>query len=132
LSDTVGFIRDLPHGLIDAFEATLQEAAEASLLLHVVDASNLGYPEQINEVQKVLLEIGANEVPQVLVFNKFDAMAEGAKPLQMQDFYEIDGHQLPRFFVSAATGVGLSELRAYLSSQALANRPDTPFFDSEN
>jgi GTP-binding protein HflX len=132
LSDTVGFIRDLPHGLIDAFEATLQEAAEASLLLHVVDASNLGYPEQINEVQKVLLEIGANEVPQVLVFNKFDAMPEGAKPLQMQDFYEIDGHQLPRFFVSAATGVGLSELRAYLSSQALANRPDTPFFDSEN
>jgi GTPase len=132
LSDTVGFIRDLPHGLIDAFEATLQEAADATLLLHVVDASNAGYPEQINEVQKVLEEIGASEVPQVLVFNKFDAMPEGAKPLQMQDFYEIDGHQLPRFFVSASTGEGLVALRTYLSTQALSEQGSTSIFDTEN
>ena len=59
LSDTVGFIRDLPHGLIDAFQATLQEAADADLLLHVVDAANPHHPEQIDEVQRVLHEIGA-------------------------------------------------------------------------
>src|SRR6185436_20061579 len=70
LSDTVGFIRDLPHGLIDAFQATLQEAAEADLLLHVVDAANPNFPEQIGQVQAVLHEIGAAAVPQVLVFNK--------------------------------------------------------------
>ena len=61
LSDTVGFIRDLPHGLIDAFQATLQEAADADLLLHVVDAANPHHPEQVAEVQRVLHEIGAGE-----------------------------------------------------------------------
>lgn len=65
LSDTVGFIRDLPHGLIDAFEATLQEAVDADLLIHVVDAANPNYPEQIGEVQRVLGEIGAGAVPQM-------------------------------------------------------------------
>src|SRR5205085_2782016 len=70
LSDTVGFIRDLPHGLIDAFQATLQEAADADLLLHVVDAANPNHPEQFAEVQRVLQEIGAHHVKQVLVFNK--------------------------------------------------------------
>ena len=60
LSDTVGFIRDLPHGLVDAFAATLQEAAEADLLLHVVDASNPSHLEQIASVQRVLREIGAD------------------------------------------------------------------------
>jgi GTP-binding protein HflX len=72
LSDTVGFIRDLPHGLVEAFQATLQEAVDADLLLHVVDAANPNFPEQIAEVQRVLREIGAAEVPQVLVFNKLD------------------------------------------------------------
>ena len=67
LSDTVGFIRDLPHGLVDAFAATLQEAADADLLLHVVDAANPDYLEQIEQVQRVLEEIGATHVPQVLV-----------------------------------------------------------------
>ena len=65
LSDTVGFIRDLPHGLIDAFQATLQEATDADLLLHVVDAANPDYPEQLNEVLRVLGEIGAADVPQI-------------------------------------------------------------------
>ena len=66
LSDTVGFIRDLPHGLIEAFQATLQEAAQAQLLLHVVDASNPDHPEQIMQVMSVLKEIGADQVPQHL------------------------------------------------------------------
>ncbi len=115
ISDTVGFIRDLPHGLIDAFQATLQEAADASLLLHVVDASNENYLEQMDEVYKVLAEIGADKVPQVLVFNKLDAMSEDKKPLQMQDIFSIDGVDTPRFFVSAQTGEGIPALRAYLS-----------------
>jgi GTPase len=115
ISDTVGFIRDLPHGLIDAFQATLQEAADASLLLHVVDAANDNYLEQMDEVYKVLAEIGADKVPQVLVFNKFDAMLEDKKPLQMQDTFSIDGADTPRFFVSAQTGEGISSLRSYLS-----------------
>jgi len=115
ISDTVGFIRDLPHGLIDAFQATLQEAADASLLLHVVDASNDNYLEQMDEVYKVLAEIGADKVPQVLVFNKFDAMSDDKKPLQMQDTFSIDGVDIPRFFVSAHTGEGIAALRVYLS-----------------
>ena len=69
LSDTVGFIRDLPHGLVDAFEATLQEACEADLLLHVIDAASPHFIEQIEQVQKVLAEIGASEIPQILIFN---------------------------------------------------------------
>ena len=77
LSDTVGFIRDLPHGLVDAFQATLQEAADADLLLHVVDAANPNFPEQMAEVQRVLADIGAADVPQVLVFNKIDALEDG-------------------------------------------------------
>ena len=115
ISDTVGFIRDLPHGLIDAFQATLQEAADASLLLHVVDASNDNYLEQMDEVHKVLAEIGAHNVPQVLVFNKLDAMSDDKKPLQMQDIFSIDGVDTPRLFVSAQTGEGVPALRAYLS-----------------
>ena len=123
LSDTVGFIRDLPHGLIDAFEATLQEAADADLLLHVVDASNPDFPEQMSEVQRVLDEIGASQVPQVLVFNKFDAMAEDKRPLQMKDQYESDGLQIDRLFVSAATGEGLPALRQLLSLKASRTMP---------
>ena len=115
ISDTVGFIRDLPHGLIDAFQATLQEAADASLLLHVVDASNDNFLEQMDEVYKVLAEIGADKVPQILVFNKFDAMSEDKKPMQMQDTFSIDGMDIPRFFVSAQTGEGIASLRVYLS-----------------
>ena len=119
LSDTVGFIRDLPHGLIDAFQATLQEAADATLLMHVVDASNPHFPEQMAEVQKVLAEIGAAEVPQVLVFNKLDAVADDRQPLSLHDQYIVDGRVLPRFFVSAQTGAGLAALRDFLAHEAL-------------
>ncbi len=124
LSDTVGFIRDLPHGLIDAFQATLQEAADATLLMHVVDASNTNYPEQMVEVQKVLAEIGAADVPQVLVFNKLDAMSPETRPLQLHDHYTVDGLSVPRFFVSAQTGEGVAALREFLAQEALATMPE--------
>ena len=115
LSDTVGFIRDLPHGLIDAFQATLQEAVDADLLLHVVDASNPNFPEQIAEVQRVLVEIGAADIPQVLVFNKLDAIEAERRPLQVEDSYEVDGVASPRVFVSARQGEGVPQLRQRLA-----------------
>ncbi len=118
LSDTVGFIRDLPHGLIDAFEATLHEAADASLLLHVVDAANPNVLEQIAQVQDVLTEIGAADVPQVLVFNKIDALEKDRWPLKMTDMYDVDGNETPRVFVSAHDGTGLPALRQLLCELA--------------
>ena len=116
LSDTVGFIRDLPHGLVDAFQATLQEAIDADLLLHVVDASNAGYVEQIAQVQRVLTEIGAQDIPQLLVFNKTDALGPEQQPIRWVDEYEIEGVQTPRVFVSAKSLQGVAELRQKLSS----------------
>jgi GTP-binding protein HflX len=115
LSDTVGFIRDLPHGLIDAFQATLQEAVDADLLLHVVDAASPNFLEQIAEVQRVLTEIGAADIPQILVFNKIDALADEYQPLQADDSFELDGVQTPRLFLSAKNGTGLQALRQKLS-----------------
>ena len=119
LSDTVGFIRDLPHGLVDAFQATLQEAVDADLLLHVVDASNSDYMLQIEQVQRVLLEIGAQSVPQILVFNKIDALPENQLPLQTSDFFELEGKQTARIFLSAQAGTGLAQLRALLAQTAV-------------
>ncbi len=119
LSDTVGFIRDLPHGLVNAFRATLQEAVDADVLLHVVDASNVNFVEQINQVQQVLREIGAENIPQWLIFNKLDAIDETAYPLQMQDVYTVDGIDMSRLFVSAQTGAGLPLLRQALSDLVL-------------
>jgi len=118
LSDTVGFIRDLPHGLVEAFEATLQEAVDADLLLHVVDASSPGFVEQIAEVQRVLAEIGAADIPQLLVFNKLDALPPERQPLSMEDSFEIDGVAVPRLFLSAHTGQGLAALRQLLAQRA--------------
>jgi GTPase len=118
LSDTVGFIRDLPHGLIDAFEATLQEAANANLLIHVVDCANPNFSEQIKEVQSVLGDIGALEIPQLLVFNKLDALAPEQKPQKIQDHYEVDGQSIERVFVSAQSGEGMEILRSILAARA--------------
>ena len=122
LSDTVGFIRDLPHGLVDAFQATLQEAVDADLLLHVVDASNATFPEQMDQVHKVLAEIGAQDIPQVLVFNKLDALEPGQRPAVLQDSYEVDGVAVPRVFVSARSGEGLPALRQLLADILLARQ----------
>lgn len=136
LSDTVGFIRDLPHGLIDAFAATLKEAVDADLLLHVVDASNPDYLEQIEQVQRVLFEIGAADVPQILVFNKLDAIEKSSLPLHLQDKFDLRdafegaSRSVERVFVSAKTGEGLNLLRESLAAQASrvlsGDSPQTP------
>ena len=121
LSDTVGFIRDLPHKLVEAFEATLQEAAEADLLLHVVDAASPVLDEQMAEVQRVLHDIGADNIPQILVYNKLDNLAESQRPQVASDVLELDaGVRVPRVFVSALHGTGLVELRRLLSIAVMA------------
>ena len=137
VSDTVGFIRDLPHGLIDAFQATLKEAADADLLLHVVDASNPNYPEQMNEVKRVLREIGAEDVPQWLIFNKIDTIPPERQPLEMFDLYEVDGVPLKRLFVSAQSGQGVPLLRQMLAEEVIRTvsnpeRESDPRFDLDN
>lgn len=120
LSDTVGFIRDLPHSLVESFEATLQEAAEADVLLHVVDAASPALHEQIDEVLRVLESIGAAQLPQVLVFNKCDALPDHQQPRQARDLYELpDGRRCMRVFVSAIEGQGLDALRDVLAEFAV-------------
>ncbi|MCA0176080.1 MAG: GTPase HflX [Proteobacteria bacterium] len=128
LSDTVGFIRDLPHKLVEAFQATLQEAADADLLLHVVDAANPLLHEQRAEVERVLEEIGAQQVPQILVFNKIDALPASQRPRTLVDALELaPGLRVPRVWVSALTGEGLPQLRQaiaeFAAAQALAPAP---------
>ncbi|MDP3821131.1 MAG: GTPase HflX [Burkholderiales bacterium] len=123
LSDTVGFIRDLPHKLIEAFEATLQEANDADLLLHVVDAASPVLADQMSEVQRVLAEIGATDIPQVLVFNKLDQLEETQRPRVLRDTIEVAaGVRVPRVFISAQSGEGMPELRAILA-EAVAAMP---------
>ena len=117
ISDTVGFIRDLPHGLVAAFSATLQESVEANLLLHVVDAANPASFEQIEEVRRVLHDIGAGDIEQILVFNKLDLIAHARTPERMQDVLTHEGHDITRLFVSAHTGEGLDALRALLAER---------------
>jgi GTP-binding protein HflX len=113
LSDTVGFIRDLPHKLVEAFQATLQEAADADLLLHVVDASSPVLNEQRDEVERVLAEIGARDIPQIVVYNKIDRLE--SPPRSLSDWIERQpGHWVPRVFISAQEGTGLAELRELL------------------
>lgn len=111
ISDTVGFIRELPHQLVAAFSATLEETVHADLLLHVVDAASPARMEQIAEVNAVLDEIGASHVPQILVWNKIDATDLG--PAVEYDEYD----KICRIFISAQTGAGLDLLR-----QAIAER----------
>ena len=120
LSDTVGFIRELPHSLIEAFQATLQEAADADLLLHVVDAASPDLVEQMREVERVLDEIGAGEVEQVVVFNKIDRLDETERPRVLADGVELpSGRRVPRLFVSAVSGEGLAALRECIAAQAV-------------
>ena len=138
LSDTVGFIRDLPHKLVEAFRATLQEAADADLLLHVVDASSPVLEEQMAEVEKVLAEIGAADVPQILVYNKQDLLADDQRPREIVDavLRTAGGSEpTPRVFVSAIAGGGLTELRqliaAAMHTQPLIPDERDPRFDAD-
>jgi len=105
LADTVGFIRHLPHKLVEAFRATLQEAAEATLLLHVIDAADENRDDNIEQVNDVLREIKADEVPRLLVYNKIDLMDD--KPPRL----DRDNEGVPyRVWVSAQTGAGVDLL----------------------
>jgi GTP-binding protein HflX len=120
LSDTVGFIRDLPHKLVEAFEATLQEAADADLLLHVIDASSPHLAEQQAEVDRVLDEIGASQVPQLLVYNKCDLLEDSRRSRQPSDWVEAHaGVRRQRVFASARTGEGLEDLRQAIADAVL-------------
>ncbi|RKT58167.1 GTP-binding protein HflX [Azonexus fungiphilus] len=114
ISDTVGFIRDLPHSLVDAFHATLEAAVDADLLLHVVDSANHARDEQMAEVDKVLEEIGARDLPQLVVWNKID-LTDAGPGIERDEYGNI-----VRVRVSSRTGEGLELLREALAEYARA------------
>jgi GTP-binding protein HflX len=113
LSDTVGFVRDLPHSLVDAFRATLEETAQADLLLHVIDAASPQRDEQLEAVNAVLNEIGAGKVPQIVVWNKID-QRPGLEPEVVRD----SCGKILNIKVSAASGAGIDLLREVLAEAA--------------
>ena len=119
LTDTVGFIKKLPHGLVEAFKATLEEVVQADLLLHVVDISHAQAEEQIDAVNTVLMEIGAAEKPVLMVFNKVDQLAGGVSPLLREKYPNSVS-------ISAKTGEGIAPLLAELGTQL---RPIREFLD---
>jgi GTP-binding protein HflX len=119
LTDTVGFIKKLPHGLVEAFKATLEEVVQADLLVHVVDISHPQAAEQIDAVNDVLMEIGAGDKPVLMVFNKLDRLAGEVSPV-MRDKYP---HAVS---ISAKTGAGLEPLLAEIGTQL---RPIREFLD---
>jgi len=120
LTDTVGFIRKLPHGLVEAFKATLEEVVQADLLLHVVDISHPQAEEQVAAVNAVLAEIGAGEKPTIMVFNKVDKLNGNGALSRLQERYP---HAVA---VSATTGHGVPSLLAELGSQL---RPAREFLE---
>lgn len=121
LADTVGFIRNLPHNLVDAFSATLEETAQADLLLHVIDASNLNRQPYIDQVNEVLAQIGADGVPQLQVYNKTDLLPEASYKIDR----DSEGRPI-RIWVSAITGGGIPELKNALGEFILSLvRPPT-------
>jgi GTP-binding protein HflX len=122
LSDTVGFIKHLPHALVDAFGATLEEAVQADLLLHVVDVASANRDEQIAQVNRVLAEIGADQVPQLMVLNKIDAA--GMEPRIERDEYG----KIQKVWLSAKSGDGVELLREALAEHQ--RRLLAQFFDS--
>lgn len=122
LSDTVGFIRDLPHALVAAFRATLEETANADLLLHVVDASSPRREGEIDDVNTVLAEIGADQVPQLLVFNKIDLLNATEPSVTLDPCGKIN-----ELRISAVTGQGLDALRAAILSRLPAKLSKQPY-----
>lgn len=118
ISDTVGFIRELPHTLVAAFRATLEETVQADILLHVIDASSSNRDEQIEEVNKILKEIGADSIPQILILNKIDLadLSLGGKGC-MRDEYD----RISRIRLSAKTGEGIEFVRQALTEASTEN-----------
>jgi GTP-binding protein HflX len=128
ISDTVGFVRELPHQLVAAFRATLEETIHADLLLHVVDGSSPVRMEQIEQVNEVLREIGADHIPQILVWNKIDAA--GLEPGVERDEYD----KISRVFISAHSGAGLDLLRNAIveAARTVPAAPEIALADAEN
>lgn len=116
LTDTVGFIRKLPHGLVEAFKATLEEVVQADLLLHVVDSSHPQADEQIAAVNSVLHEIGAGDKPTLMVFNKVDQVNGNGALTRLHELYPNS------VAISATTGAGVPELLAEIGSQIRPER----------
>ena len=118
LTDTVGFVRDLPHKLVSAFSATLEETALADVLLHVVDASNPDFERQMDDVNVVLEEIGAHEVPQLVVYNKIDLLPEGARDAGV---LRDNSGRAVGVNISVTKSLGLDALREAMIERALEN-----------
>ena len=119
LSDTVGFIRHLPHTLVEAFGATLEEATQADLLIHVVDVASPARNEQVDEVNHVLKEIGAQDVPQILVMNKIDQAG-------MEQGFELDEYgKISKIWVSAQCGTGIEVIRNALMERYQSIQDDS-------
>ena len=126
ISDTVGFVRELPHQLVAAFRATLEETIHADLLLHVVDSASPTRMEQVEQVNEVLREIGADHVPQILVWNKIDAA--GLEPgVELDEYGKIS-----RVFISAHSGAGLDLLRSAIAEAAKSASGRVQDSDPEN
>jgi GTP-binding protein HflX len=126
ISDTVGFVRELPHQLVAAFRATLEETIHADLLLHVVDGASPVRMEQIEQVNLVLKEIGADHIPQILIWNKIDAA--GLEPAVERDEYD----KINRVFLSARTGAGVDLLRAAVVEAAKRAPGLTHLFEEQD
>ena len=130
LTDTVGFVRDLPHKLVSAFSATLEETALANVLLHVVDASNPDFERQMDDVNVVLEEIGAHEVPQLVVYNKIDLLPEGVREAGV---LRDNSGRAVGVNISVAKSLGLDALREAMIERALENggKRSSENFESE-
>ena len=126
VSDTVGFVRELPHQLVAAFRATLEETIHADLLLHVVDGASPVRMEQIEQVNMVLKEIGADHIPQILVWNKIDAA--GLEPATERD----EDDKISRVFISAKSGAGLDLLREAIVEAAKAAPGRSHLFEPQD
>ena len=110
MTDTVGFIRKLPHGLVEAFQSTLEQVASADLLVHIVDAARPDPDVDIAAVDEVLAEIGATEVPRILALNKFDAIPAADRDRLLRRFPDANG-------ISAVTGDGVEALLERISDE---------------
>ena len=130
LTDTVGFVRDLPHKLVSAFSATLEETAMADVLLHVVDVSNPDFERQMDDVNVVLEEIGAHEVPQLVVYNKIDLLPEGVRGAGV---LRDNSGRAVGVNISVAKSLGLDALREAMIERALENggKRSSENFESE-
>jgi len=122
VADTVGFIRDLPHDLVAAFKSTLAETRDADLLLHVVDASDPEIDQRIEEVGRVLVEIGAHDIPQIIVYNKLDKLVDGDGAARQPRLETIEGGTVARVWLSAVNGMGLPLLRDALTTALQRDR----------